>query len=122
MGKENEEKLNCKFIFEENYNPKYINGAYGGVSPLGEIIIHFYMERPALPKQVSFKIDNGFVGEEIEEEREPKDHSYSFIRYMQNGIVMDYSVAKEVQEFLNQTIVNLEKRMGIHEDSDNIKE
>lgn len=115
---ENLEKLNFKFIFEDNYNPKYINGAYGGISARGEIIIHFYVERPALPNQMSFKIENGMISDEIEEDREPKDNKYSFVRFIENGILMDYSVAKELQNWLNNKIVELEEKLGINEIKD----
>ena len=31
--------LKFKYIFDNNYNPKYINGAYGGITPKGEIAL-----------------------------------------------------------------------------------
>lgn len=40
------DKINFKYKFSDAYNPVYVNGAYGGVNPRGEIVINFYFERP----------------------------------------------------------------------------
>lgn len=29
-------KIEFKYIFEKDYNPKYVNGAFGGMSPTGK--------------------------------------------------------------------------------------
>ena len=65
-----------KYIFEDDYNPKYVNGAYGGITPKGEIIVIFFLERHGLPKSETISIsEDGKLGDEIE--REPKDHRQS---------------------------------------------
>lgn len=32
---EKPEKIKFKYIFKDDYNPKYVNGAFGGISPQG---------------------------------------------------------------------------------------
>lgn len=110
---ENKDKVSFKYIFEENYNPKYINGASGGISPNNEIIINFYLERPSLPYKISYSLEEDQL---IEEEREPKDNKSSFVRCMQNGIIFDYSTAKALQRFLNTTISEYEQQNSIEGD------
>lgn len=55
MGKEkNPDSKDCpsikiKYIFRDHYNPVYANGAYGGITPSGEIVASFYFEKHPLP-------------------------------------------------------------------------
>lgn len=57
--------IRFKYIYEECYNPKYCNGAYGGLSPRGEIVMNFYLERTPLPKEQTHKVDSGKLGDLI---------------------------------------------------------
>lgn len=99
-------KITCKYLFSDDYNPKYVNGAYGGVNARGEMIFHFYLERDALPNAMSFSTDENspFFGEEIKGDRDPEDHESSFVRFIENGIVMNYEDAKEFHAFLGNQI------------------
>lgn len=103
-----EEKVKCKYIFKDNYNPKYVNGAFGGLSPRGEIIINFYFERNAIPNSQTYTIKENSIAEEIVEEREPKDHFNSKVRVIENGIVLDYKNAKEIHRWLGEQIEVIE--------------
>lgn len=38
-------ELKFKYIFDDSYNPVYVNGAHGGVTPRGELVVNFYLER-----------------------------------------------------------------------------
>jgi hypothetical protein len=99
-----------KYKFDQNYNPKYINGAIGGVSPMGDIVINFYLERPSLPKQQDFEVDNTIgIGKLVE--TDPTDFDKSYVRFIENGIVMNYKTAKEVHKWLGEHIENLEMLM-----------
>lgn len=46
-----------KYIFKDDYNPIYATGAFGGVNPSGDIIANFYLERHALPKEMTYDLD-----------------------------------------------------------------
>ncbi len=105
MGKK---EIKCKYIFENDYNPLYVNGAQGGINPMGEIVVNFYMERTALPKSQTFGIDKGKIGKEISAV-EPEDLNNSFVRFIQNGVIMNYQTAKEIHRWLGEHIKNLEK-------------
>lgn len=101
-------KTKCKYIYTENYNPVYVNGAYGGVNPRGEIIINFFFERYALPESQSFILNNSLQEKEIPDEREPKYHSDNIIRSVQNGIILNYNDAKEIHRWLGEHIKQME--------------
>lgn len=101
------DKIKCKYIFEDNYNPKYVNGAQGGINPQGEIVVNFYLERNALPVSQTFGIDSGKISAQ-EVESEPSDLKNSFVRVIENGIVLNYQTAKEIHKWLGNHIETLE--------------
>lgn len=103
MGK----KVKCKYIFADDYNPVYVNGAYGGGNAKGEIIIHFFLERTALPNSVTFDID-GDNFKEIASEVDPKDLKDSFVRFISTGVILDYKIAKVIHEWLGGHIKKIE--------------
>ena len=106
----NPEQVKFKYIFREDYNPVYVNGAYGGISPRNEIVANFYLERTALPNSQTYKVTkDGMMADEIKDEREPKDHLSSFVRFIENGVVMNYQTAKEIHRWLGEQIENIEK-------------
>ncbi len=101
-------KIKCKYIFSDKYNPKYINGAQGGISPQGEIVINFYMERNALPNSQTYQIESDNIASK-EIESEPSDLKNSFVRIIENGVIMNYQSAKEIHKWLGKHIDELEK-------------
>ena len=37
-------KVKFKYIFDSAYNPKYTNGAFGNITPHGEVALNFYLK------------------------------------------------------------------------------
>tara|TARA_R110002049_G_scaffold186209_1_gene354479 strand:- start:15 stop:395 length:381 start_codon:yes stop_codon:yes gene_type:complete len=105
----NEIELTAKYIFDENYNPKYVNGAYGGVNPGGEIVINFYLERTGLPNKQVFAINDQGKGEELIEKREPLNLEQSVVRVVENGVILDLARAKDIRDWLGKQIAHLEE-------------
>lgn len=103
------EKIKCKYIFKDDFNPIYVNGAQGGINPLGEIVINFYLERAALPNSQTYEIEGGDLRTAKELESEPKDLKNSFVRVIENGVIMNYQTAKEIHQWLGKHIEKLEK-------------
>jgi hypothetical protein len=109
--------IKFKYIFEDNYNPEYINGAYGGITPKGEIVINFFFERHGLPKSETISLTDGQLGSEIE--REPVDHKQSMVRVVKNGIILSLKNAKTINDFLSDYIKKLEELNKIKEKAAN---
>lgn len=100
--------LKFKFKFSEDYNPVYVNGAFGGVTPNGELVLNFYLERHAIPKSQTMALESGgTLGEEIE--REPVDYKASMVRYVTHGVVLSPPGAARIYSFIGQHL----KTMGI---------
>ena len=100
-------EMTFKYIFTYDYNPIYINGAHGGVSPRGELVCNFYLERQPLPNAISHEITPaGAIGPETEVE--PSDLGRSLVRQVTNGVVMNYQTARELHFWLGEKVKEME--------------
>jgi hypothetical protein len=96
-------EIKIKYKFEKNYNPKYVNGAIGGLNPLGEIIINFYLERIPIPISTTLELNEGLPTDKVKQ-IEPDDLENSMIRYIDNGVILNYPTAKEIHRWLGEQI------------------
>ena len=104
-------KINFKYIFTYDYNPVYVNGAHGGISPRGEIIANFYLERTPLPNELTHAINpDGSISPEASH-TDPEDLNSTLVRYVSNGIVLNYQNAKELHAWLGERVAELERLM-----------
>jgi len=117
LGKEQEmnmtegekETVRFKYVFAEDYNPIYANGAWGGINPDGEIVINFYLQRLALPDSVTHSVGpEGRVGAQMKQE--PESQKHTFVRYVTNGVVLDLKHAKTIRDWLDKHIADAEAR------------
>lgn len=94
------------YIFPDTYNPVYSNGVYGGIAGQGDISIHFYHERAAIPYRVIHALKEGQLAEETA--REPRADELQMVRYVTTGVVMNLEAAKRLQQWLGEKIAGLE--------------
>ena len=58
-------ELTFKYDLSCDYNLSYVNGAQGGFSSRGEMVIDFYLERQPLPESITHEITpEGALGRE----------------------------------------------------------
>lgn len=104
-----EQKITFKYIFKYDYNPVYVNGAQGGISPRGEIIANFYLERPPLPNEISHAINpDGSIGADVIAV-DPENLDSSIVRYVSSGVVLNHQNAKALHSWLGDKITELER-------------
>jgi hypothetical protein len=101
-------EMTVKYKFADDYNPLYVNGAWGGVAGTGEIVANFYHERMGLPKesQASITEKGALIDTAV---TDPEGHQQIIVRYIQTGIVMNLEAAKRVHAWLGDKIAFLEK-------------
>ena len=105
-------QIKFKYVFPENYNPVYCNGAYGGISTHGEIIANFFLERLPIPKHVVNNVnEDGTLSGIVE--TDPENIDNTFIRYVTNGIILNEDNAKAIYEWLGEQIQEIENRKAI---------
>jgi len=103
----NKPQIIFKYLFAEDYNPVYVNGAHGGVSPRGEIVVHFYLERPGIPVSITHEVTpGGSIGAEINEV--PSDFKQTLYRAVESGVVMNQESARSFHLWLGERLKELE--------------
>lgn len=103
--------IKFKYVFTYDYNPVYVNGAHGGISPRGEIIANFYLERTPLPNELVHEISpEGGISPEPSK-TDPENLNGTLVRYVSNGIVLNYQNARELHAWLGDKVAELERLM-----------
>ncbi len=111
------QKITFNYHYSENYNPTYVNGAYGGVGPQGEIIVNFYFERQGIPKSHTHEInEDGSLSSKPKSV--PGEPLSNIIRFIETGIILNLDSAKRIHAWLGQKIVELESISKIQTDID----
>ncbi|MCL2760240.1 MAG: hypothetical protein FWD70_01155 [Desulfuromonadales bacterium] len=99
--------VNFKYVFNYTYNPVYVNGAHGGLSPRGELVMNFYLERPPLPHELNHEINpNGTIGNVTHEK--PEDLQQSLVRYIENGVVLNFETARNLYFWMGERLKEME--------------
>ena len=100
-------EITFKYVFNYGYNPSYVNGAQGGFSPRGELVINFYLERQPLPDAISHEITpQGAIGRETSVV--PDDLANSMVRFIDTGVVMNYENAKVFHAWMGEKLREVE--------------
>lgn len=116
-NKEAKNNIKFKYIFSENYNPVYCNGAFGGVSPQGEIVANFFLERLPIPNSITNTFDSeGNIVDILD--TEPADLDNSIVRHVSTGIVLSETTAKSIYAWLGKQIEELESRKAVTDSSE----
>jgi len=107
MSQGKKPELTFKYIYNYSYNPVYVNGAHGGLSPRGELVMNFYLERPPLPEEIRHEINqNGTIGNVCGEE--PKDLNSSMVRFIDNGVILNFESARNLYFWLGERLQEME--------------
>jgi hypothetical protein len=97
--------LRFKYVFPDDFCPEYANGAQGGVTPRGEILMNFFLERQPVPKSIVYEMhDDGVIGDVIQDECEPKDFQHMMVRNITCGVMMNLETARQVRDWLDSQI------------------
>lgn len=108
--------ISFKYIFKYDYNPVYVNGAHGGVSPRGEIIANFYLERQPLPNEITHAINpDGSIGTDVVAV-DPENLNSTIVRFVSSGVVLNYQNAKSLHVWLGDKIAELERMIQPQEE------
>lgn len=106
--------INFKYKYAEDYNPVYVNGAYGGISTRNEILVNFYLERSPIPKETDHEINaDGSLSDPVA--IKPENFENTVIRYVSSGIVMNLETAKSINAWLSKNIEEMEKRRALND-------
>lgn len=100
------DRVRFHYIKSNYFRIVHVDGAYGGITPGGDISINFYSERNPIPQITAHIIKpDGRLGEEIPEEKITRN---GIIREVEVGAVLDLSTAKALITWLQDKIEVIE--------------
>jgi hypothetical protein len=90
--------LTFHFIKSSSFRVVHVSGAYGGVTPMGEIHAAVFNERGPIPRQIKYGVTtDGQLGDIVEiAQRE------GIIREVEADLVMNIEVARSLAKWLNE--------------------
>lgn len=96
-------KIRFQYVFPEGYSPVAVNGAHGGLTPRGDILMHLYFEWPAVPEVIEHDVHaDGRLGPfhvPAEQLQKPQ-----FLRTISGGAVLSLKSATEIRDWLTRQI------------------
>jgi len=109
-------EVTFNYIFNYSYNPIYINGVQGGFSPRGELVMHFYQERAALPKELTHEITpEGGIGAIIDSD--PKNLNGTMVRVVESGVTMNLQTAAQLHVWLGEQLAHVQAVMKAQQEA-----
>jgi hypothetical protein len=99
----NPKTVKMHYMKNSDYRTVFATGFIGGPTPNGLINIDILTDRLPIPQSVTL---DGTVQPPIEVERESKS---GIIREVPIGLLMDINAAKQLREWLDKNIGNLDK-------------
>ncbi len=109
--------IKFRYIFPEDYNPIYCNGVYGGISPSGDIIANFFLERMPIPNSMTNDVnEDGTLSGVVSVD--PADLDNILIRNISSGIILNKNSAKSIYEWLGRQIEEIENREKVNDVSE----
>ncbi len=95
------DKIKFDFIKSNYFRTIHADGVWGGVNGHLDIAMAFYSERPAIPQQITVPVENGKLGNELEDKRVGRD---AMIRDVEIAVTMNVEVARSFRQWLDERI------------------
>ena len=101
------------YIKSNHFRVIHADGALGGVTPRGYVHLAFYNERPAIPRKGIRKLSED--GSHLEQEVYVEGFK-DIVREIEFDVLIDENAARELHDWLNRQIENLEERARMIEE------
>jgi len=99
-----------KYIINDDYEPEYINGIYGGLCPNGELIVNFFMDRFPIPLKSRQSInEKGRLEEKVIQDNAD---DIKIRRVVKQGVIMNRETTLSIYRWLKNRLIE----MGVDED------
>jgi len=102
-----QQEVSFTYVKSNFFRVIHADGAWGGLSPRGDIHIAFYNERAAIPDHSSFRVSSD--GKVVEPEKFEAESE--LVREVEIDVVVDLTTAKSLRTWLDLRIRALEERL-----------
>jgi hypothetical protein len=99
-------EIKFNFIKSPAYRTTHIDGAFGGLTPKGNISVALFSERLPIPTSTVHAFDGKSVGDEIVPRRESRE---AIIRELEINCIMDVGTARIIAKWLLDKADELQK-------------
>ncbi len=106
-GSPEPDKSKIDFHYEKSniFRVVHVDGAYGGPTPQGKILVSVYSERLPLPKVMTHELaPDGSLGKEVD-----RVSRHGIFREVEVALMMDRNVAESIKNWLGVKIEELDK-------------
>ena len=107
-GENDGKKVLVKYLFADDYAPAYANGAWGGMTPQGEICVHFFLDRAPLPNTEQYEVEGDSLKGPLVTAPAHPDMAAVAVRQIVAGITMSPKTARALVEFLQARLGEME--------------
>ncbi len=106
--------INFHYIKATDFRTVHVDGAIGGLTTKGFLHVSLFCERAAIPKKTTFNLlPDGHLGEEVVEKRESKE---GIVRQMEVDLIMNEETARDLRNWLDQSLEEFEERRKVMEE------
>jgi len=106
---ENQTDVFCVYLKAKDFRTFYVNGAYGGLSPKGEVTLNFYFEKFPLPKRTGIKLSP--EGKVLAQQHElPLPEEYWTEREVQTSVVLNIEEARNFADWLTRIVGSVDDK------------
>jgi hypothetical protein len=100
-------KIRYTYVAPDDLKPVEVHGVWGGTNDRGELEATIYTEFEAVPEEsVQYITEDGSLTQEI-----PSDAPMHVKRYVHAKMLMSYSAAKSIYEWMGMQLAALEDEM-----------
>jgi hypothetical protein len=102
-------KVKFHYIKDDSYTPRYSNGAIGGITSKGEIVINFFTELPPIPVSQTQGIEGAILTKEVTTEMSPKESpsELNANRIINTGVILNEATAIDIYNWLGVQLETL---------------
>ena len=104
-------EVKFKYYFDDSYDPEYVNGTYGGPTPNGELVMHFFMDRFPIPYEVTQGLSSEGTPDINKVMVYPDQEEALIRRTIKTGIIMSPDTAISIYKWLKDRLCE----MGVEE-------
>lgn len=91
-----------------NYRTYHADGAFGGITPKGNIYLELFLERHVTPRKVRYELtEDGVLGAPLETEGKS-----GVVREIECGLILDLATAVTLHDFLGKIITQVVQKQN----------
>jgi hypothetical protein len=111
------EKVRIQYSRPDNYNPRYVSGVYGGVTPGGDLLCHFFYDYVDVPAEESGPIIDGNLETDKLERKSRVEHEPNELvvrRDVRVGLIVPIHQVRVIAEWMLEKVkessITIEKK------------